>query len=100
MEGKPHRFAGRTPAVSESATAGSRVSGHRVVVAIYVGLVVFAGIMGFLLGSIVEDLRSVALLGVIPIPPTPIGLAVYGSVTIALLLGVLLLGVRYASSVE
>ncbi|WP_049934425.1 DUF7520 family protein [Halalkalicoccus jeotgali] len=86
--------------MSESATAGSRVSGHRVVVAIYVGLVVFAGIMGFLLGSIVEDLRSVALLGVIPIPPTPIGLAVYGSVTIALLLGVLLLGVRYASSVE
>lgn len=86
--------------MSESATAGSRISGRRVVVTIYVSLVAFAGVMGFLLGAIIEDLQSIALLGVIPIPPTPIGFAVYGSVTIALLLGVFLLAIRYVASME
>ncbi|MDL5363665.1 hypothetical protein [Halalkalicoccus sp. NIPERK01] len=85
--------------MSESATAGV-VSGRRVVVAIYVGLVAFAGMMGFILGAVVEDLRSVELLGVVPIPPTPAGLAIYGAATIALLLGAFLLAIRYAASEE
>lgn len=76
------------------------VSGRRIVIAIYVGLVTFAGAMGFILGVIVDDLQAVALLGVIPIPPTPIGLAVYGAVTIAIGLGVLLLLVRYVAPDE
>lgn len=101
MEGKPHRFARRTPGVNESATAGSRgVAGERVVVAIYTGLVIFAGVMGLILGFMIDDLESVALLGVIPIPPTPIGLAAYGSITIAIVLGVLLLAVRYVAPEE
>ncbi len=84
--------------MSDSATVGTTtVSGQRTVIAIYVGLVVFAAVMGYIIGITVEDLESVALLGVISVPPTPWGLAVYGSVTIALVLGVLLLAVRYVA---
>lgn len=100
VEGKPHRFGGPTLHVSESATATRDVSGQRIVIGIYLGLVVFAGIMGLILGFIIDDLESVALLGVIPIPPTPLGLALYGSVTIALLLGVFLLAVQYVAPDE
>jgi hypothetical protein len=97
VEGKPHRFAGPTLAVSESATATRDVSGQRIVIGIYLALVVFAGVMGLILGFMIDDLESVALLGVIPIPPTPFGLALYGSVTIALVLGVFLVAVRYVA---
>lgn len=88
--------------MSESATAdgAGHVSGRRLVIGIYVGLIAFAGMMGYILGVIVDDLRAVSLLGLIPIPPTPIGLAVYGAVTIALLLGVLLLLVIYVAPEE
>lgn len=85
--------------MNESATADGtgRVSGRRLVIGLYVGLVAFAGLMGYIIGVVVDDLQAVSLLGVIPIPPTPIGLAVYGAVTIALLLGVLLLLVRHVA---
>lgn len=85
--------------MSDSATAdgAGQVAGRHVVVTIYVGLVVLAGLMGFILGIIIEDLQEVALFGLIPIPPTPIGLATYGAVTIAVVLGALLLLVRYVA---
>lgn len=85
--------------MSESAIAdrAGHVPGRRVVVAIYAGLIAFAGMMGFILGIIIEDLQAVALFGLIPIPPTPVGLAVYGAITIAVVLGVLLLLVMYAA---
>lgn len=86
--------------MSESATASNRVSGQRIVIGLYVGLIVFAGIMGLILGFTIDDLESIVLLGVIPIPPTPLGLALYGSVTIALLLGVFLLAVRSVAPEE
>lgn len=88
--------------MSESAIAegAGYVPGRRVVVAIYAGLIAFAGTMGFILGVVVEDLQAVALFGLIPIPPTPIGLAVYGAITIAVVLGVLLLLVIYVAPDE
>lgn len=87
--------------MSESATAdGAGVSGRRLVIGIYVGLIAFAGMMGYILGVIIDDLQAVSLLGLIPIPPTPIGLAVYGAITIAILLGVLLLLVMYVAPDE
>ena len=102
VEGKPHRFADPTPPVSESAITESAgyVSGRRMVLGLYVGLVAFAGIMGYILGVVVDDLQAVTLLGLIPIPPTPIGLAAYGAVTIAILLGAFLLLVRYVAPDE
>lgn len=71
--------------------------GRSVVLFLYVGIVAFSGLIGFLLGTLgpqlfqsgeTAGLRSVLLLGVIPIQPTPLGLALYGAVTIAVVLGV------------
>lgn len=65
---------------------------------IYVAAIGIAGAMGFLLGMIGPDaLRSVKLFLLVEIPPTPLGLAVYGMVTLATILGVLLLAVRFVA---
>ena len=72
-------------------------SGQQIVLRLYVAIVVLAGIMGFVLGSIrPEDLQP-ELFGVIALPPTPFGVAVYGFVTIGIVLGVLLGLVVYVS---
>jgi hypothetical protein len=80
--------------MSESAKARS---GQQIVLRLYVAIVVLAGVMGFVLGSIrPEDLQP-ELFGVIALPPTPFGVAVYGFVTIGVVLGVLLGLVIYVS---
>ncbi|PSP73002.1 cox cluster protein [Halobacteriales archaeon QS_3_64_16] len=62
-----------------------------VVVALYVLVVSITGLTGYLLGSIgPEGLRPVALFGLIELPPTPIGLALYGIVTLGVGLGIAL----------
>jgi hypothetical protein len=72
-------------------------SGRQIVLRLYVAIVILAGVMGFVLGSIrPEDLQP-ELFGVIALPPTPFGVAVYGFVTIAVVLGVLLGLVVYVS---
>jgi len=72
-------------------------SGRKIVLRLYVAIVVLAGVMGFVLGSIrPEDLQP-ELFGVIALPPTPFGVAVYGFVTIGVVLGVLLGLVVYVS---
>ncbi|KAA9398029.1 cox cluster protein [Haloarcula sp. CBA1130] len=72
-------------------------SGQGIVLRLYVAIVVLAGVMGFVLGSIrPEDLQP-ELFGVIALPPTPFGVAVYGFVTIGVVLGVLLGLVVYVS---
>ncbi|MEF8828673.1 MAG: cox cluster protein [Haloarcula sp.] len=72
-------------------------SGQQIVLRLYVAIVVLAGVMGFVLGSIrPEDLQP-ELFGVIALPPTPFGVAVYGFVTIGIVLGVLLGLVVYVS---
>lgn len=73
-------------------------SGRSVVLVIYLVAVGVAGVMGFLLGMIGPNaLRSVRLFFLIEMPPTPLGLAVYGMVTLATILGVLLLAVRFVA---
>jgi ABC-type antimicrobial peptide transport system permease subunit len=73
-------------------------SGRAVVLFVYAVVVGIAGFTGFLLGTVgPSELRPVKLFFLIELPPTPVGLAVYGMGTIGLLLGVLLLGVRHAS---
>jgi hypothetical protein len=48
--------------------------------------------MGGVIGSIgLRDLEAVSFLGVVTFQPTPLGLALYGMLTIGTLLGVLLL---------
>jgi len=71
--------------------------GEKVVVQIYVIIVALAGVMGFVLGAIRPADLQPALFGVIALPPTPFGVALYGMVTIGVALGVLLGLVVYVS---
>ncbi|GGN96585.1 MULTISPECIES: DUF7520 family protein [Haloarcula] len=72
-------------------------SGERVVVQLYVVIVALAGVMGFVLGNIRPSDLEPELFGVIALPPTPLGVAIYGLVTVGLGLGVLLALVVYIS---
>jgi hypothetical protein len=73
------------------------VSGRRFVVGLYALLVAIAGAAGYLTATFVPEVEQPALLFLIELPATPIGFAVYGSLTIALVLGVPLLLVSYVS---
>jgi hypothetical protein len=75
----------------------AETAGEKVVVQIYVIIVALAGVMGFILGTIRPDNLQPALFGVIALPPTPFGVALYGMLTIAIGLGVLLGLVIYVS---
>lgn len=72
-------------------------SGERVVVQLYGIIVALAGVMGFVLGNIRPADLEPELFGVIALPPTPLGVAIYGVVTVGLGLGVLLALVVYVS---
>lgn len=71
--------------------------GRRLVVTIYVAIVLLTALLGFVIGIIAPQGLEPVLFGVIRLPPTPTGTAVYGAVTIGVLLGVVLLGVVYIS---
>lgn len=71
--------------------------GQTVVLRIYVAIVTLAGVMGFVLGTIRPANLQPELFGVIDLPPTPLGVALYGSITVAVGLGVLLALVIYVS---
>lgn len=65
--------------------------------AIYAVVVVIAAGTGYLLGSIHPKGLDPELLGLIQLPPTPLGVALYGALTMAIVLGALLLAVNYVS---
>jgi hypothetical protein len=72
--------------------------GPRVVVTMAAIVVALAGGLGYVIGLIrPADLRPVSLLGVWTLQPTPLGLAVYGAVTVGVVLGVGILLVSLAS---
>jgi len=71
--------------------------GQKVVVQLYVIIVALAGVMGFVLGTIRPADLQPALFGVIELPPTPFGVALYGVFTVGIGLGVLLGLVVYVS---
>lgn len=71
--------------------------GEKVVVVVYVVIVALAGVMGFVLGAIRPADLQPALFGVIALPPTPFGVALYGMVTVGVGLGVFLGLVIYIS---
>lgn len=73
------------------------IAGHRVVVRIYLAIVALAGAMGYVLGVIGPAALEPRLFGVLVLPQTPLGVALYGAITVAVLLGVLLLLVIYVS---
>lgn len=75
---------------------GSR-RGPRFVLVLYVGLVSLSGLLGVLFSIVVADPGAPRLLFLVSLPPTPLGFATYGAVSIALVLGVPLAGVVYVS---
>ncbi|UPV99568.1 cox cluster protein [Halorussus gelatinilyticus] len=63
--------------------------GRSFVVGFYLTIVALTGAIGAVLGAVgPEDLTPVKLLGVVTLQPTPLGLAVYGVVTVGIALGI------------
>lgn len=79
------------------ADAPDTKSGNRVVLVVYSAIVALAGIMGYILGLIRPDNLTPELFGFIALPPTPLGVAIYGAVTVATGLGIFLGLVMYVS---
>jgi len=75
----------------------SGLRGQRVVVGIYLIIVAFTGVAGYMTATVVGEIDPPRLLFLIELPPTPIGLAVFGAGTIGLVLGVLLVAVTVVS---
>ncbi|WP_275740717.1 hypothetical protein [Halorhabdus sp. SVX81] len=78
-------------------STSSPIRGRRVVVGVYLIITVIAGVMGAILGAARPDVVEPELFGVIALPPTALGMAIYGMVTIGLGLGVLLVAVSYVA---
>jgi hypothetical protein len=72
--------------VSHTATDG--FGGKRFVVALYLALVAVSGVMGALFTVAVSEPSPPALFFLFELPPTTLGFALYGAVTIAVVLGV------------
>jgi len=66
------------------------IGGKRLVVGLYLVIVGFTGVAGYLTAGIVDEITAPRFLFLIEFPATRLGLAAYGALTIALVLGVLL----------
>ncbi len=71
--------------------------GRRFVVGLYVALVGVGATAGVLTATFVDGLMRPELFGVVPLPATQAGFAVFGGVTMAVVLGVPLSLVIYVS---
>lgn len=71
--------------------------GRRFVLLLYAALVGVATAAGLLTGTFVDGLEAPRFLFLVPFPPTPLGFAAYGGLTLALVLGVPLSLVIYVS---
>jgi len=87
--------ADRSDAAGTTDASGSRFGGRRVVAGLYAILVVVTGVFGYVIGLIRPDALDPTLFFLVDLPPTPLGMALYGMVTVGIVLGTLLLLVRY-----
>jgi hypothetical protein len=71
--------------------------GQRFVVLLYGLLVALTGVFGYVIGTIRPENLDPKLFMVIDLPPTPFGMAIYGMLTVGIVLGVLLLAVSYVA---
>ena len=75
----------------------SGLRGQRVVVGLYLIIVAFSGVAGYLAATVVGEITPPRFLFLIEFPATPLGLGAYGALTIGLILGVLLVSVKLVS---
>jgi len=87
-------------ASTDEPTAMRDVAGPRVVVTVYLAVLGVAAVMGILLGVVDPDGLDPELFFVVDLPPTPLGMAVFGVTTVGSVLGVLLLVVHYVSQFD
>lgn len=78
----------------------TNIGGQRLVVGLYLAIVCFTGLIGYLAGVVVDDLTPPRFLFLIEFPATSAGLAAYGSLTVATILGFLLWLVTVVSRLE
>jgi hypothetical protein len=101
--GTANRVASRPEDVSERSDGGGRAAGQRgirgsrLVGIVYLTLVVVAGVAGALVAVFVDGLRAPRFLFLVPFPPTGLGFAAYGALTIAVVLGIPLALVAFVS---
>lgn len=69
----------------------SAYDGQRFVTGLYLTIVGIATLAGYIIGSLGIEGMDPELFGLIQLPPTAVGMALYGGITIGALLGVLLL---------
>ena len=72
-------------------------SGRGVILLLYAVVVAIAGFTGFVIGYIGPRDLDPQLFGFIAMPPTPLGMAAYGAITLATVLGVVLALVMFVS---
>ncbi|MFC6938490.1 cox cluster protein [Salinirubellus sp. GCM10025818] len=72
-------------------------SGRSVVLLLYTVVVAIAGFTGFVIGYIGPRDLDPQLFGFVAMPPTPLGMAAYGAITLATVLGVVLALVMFVS---
>lgn len=76
---------------------GTEWQGKQFVLLFYGALVGVAAVFGYVLGlARIEDIDP-QLFMLVDLPATPLGMAIYGAVTVGTILGVLLVLVRYVA---
>ncbi|GAB6861592.1 cox cluster protein [Haloplanus litoreus] len=75
----------------------TRLDGRRFVLLMYGVIIGIAGVLGVVLGAFITMGSAPRLFFLIPLPPTALGFAAYGMVTVAVGLGIPLLLVIYLS---
>jgi len=78
-------------------TETDTTSGNRVVLFVFTVVVLIAGVMGTILGAIRPEDLDPELFGVIQLPPTPLGTALFGMITVGVGLGAFVAAVVYIS---
>ncbi|MDG5776275.1 cox cluster protein [Haloarculaceae archaeon H-GB1-1] len=75
-----------------------QTSGKWVILAVYVGVLVVTAFLGLVLGIAQPVELNPVLFGVVPLPPTPLGMVTFGVVTVGVGLGVLLAIIHVVST--
>lgn len=89
----------RLPIQAWSRMEASVWRGDRFVVALYAVLVAVSGVFGYVIGLINPENLDPRLFFLIDLPGTPLGLALYGVLTVGIVLGALLVVVWYVGRV-